>query len=131
MCIRDRCNNIKGDIQRELENGNAVGDWKLVRGKSKRRWISPDAVKEKLIDEIGLPEADLLVEPKLKTPAQMEKLGIGKELRKLVKKAVGELAFMPNGKLTIAPGYDPREATSALDDAVNEFADDDDDEDFL
>ena len=49
---------------------------------------------------------------------------------KLVKAAIGELAFMPNGKLTIAPGYDPREATSALDDAVNEFADDEEEDDF-
>jgi hypothetical protein len=34
---------------------------------------------------------------------------------------------MPQGKLTIAPGYDPRAATSAADEAVNEFADDEDD----
>jgi len=133
------CNNIKGDIQRELENGNAVGDWKLVRGKSKRRLIDPEETKRRLtasaeelgpdIDYIGLAVEDLYVEPKLKTPAQLEKLGVGKDQRKRVKKAIGELAFMPNGKLTIAPGYDPREATSVLDDAVNEFADDDDDGD--
>jgi hypothetical protein len=121
------CNNIKGDIQRELENGNAVGDWKLVRGQSKRRWIDTEAVKEKFTDEIGLPEDDLLVAPKLKSPAQMEKLGVGRDQRKLVKLAVEELAFMPQGKLTIAPGYDPRAATSAADEAVNEFADDEDD----
>ena len=134
------CNNIKGDIQRELENGNPVGDWKLVRGKSKRRLIDPietvrrlTATEPDLIDgtpAIGLAEADLYVEPKLKTPAQLEKLGVGREQRKLVKQAIGELAFMPNGKLTIAPGYDPREATSALDDAVNEFADEEEEDDF-
>jgi len=122
--------NIKADIQRELENGNEVPGWKLVRGKSKRRWISEVAVKEKFIDDLGLPEDDLLVAPKLKTPAQLEKLGVGKEQRKLVKAAVKELAFMPNGALTIAPEHDPREAASALDDAANEFADDDE-EDFM
>jgi len=124
--------NIKADIQRELENGNEVPGWKLVRGKSKRRWLSEDAVKEKMIDEFGLPEEAILVAPKLKTPAQLEKLGVGKEQRKAVKLAVKELAFMPNGALTIAPLYDPREAASALEDAENEFATvDDDEEDFM
>lgn len=133
------CNNIKGDIQRELENGNPVGEWKLVRGKAKRRLIDPEETKRRLtaspeelgpdIDFIGLAVEDLYVEPKMKTPAQLEKLGVGKDQRKRVKKAIGELAFMPDGKLTIAPGYDPREATSVLDDAINEFADDDDDGD--
>lgn len=124
------CNNIKADIQRELENGNKVGDWKLVRGKSKRRFIDPGDVVSTMLD-LGVPNEDLWIEPKLKTPAQIEKLGVGKEQRKAVKDAVKELAFMPNGKLTIAPGYDPREATTAFDDAANEFADmEDDEEDF-
>lgn len=122
--------NIKADIQRELENGNEVPGWKLVRGRSKRRWISEDAVKEKFIDELGLPEDDLLVAPKLKTPAQLEKLGVGKEQRKAVKSAVSQLAFMPNGALAIAPSYDPREAASAAEDAANEFMTDDE-EDFM
>jgi hypothetical protein len=123
--------NIKADIQRELENGNEVPGWKLVRGRSKRRWLGTDAVHEKLVTEIGLDTVELWCEPKLKSPAQMEKLGIGRPQRKLVKIAVQELAFMPNGKLTIAPLYDPREAASALDEAANEFTDDDDDEDFM
>jgi hypothetical protein len=124
-------NNIKADIQRELENGNEVKGWKLVRGRAKRRWISEPDVVKKLSDEIGVPHSHLWVEPKLKSPAQMEKLGIGREQRKLVKLAVGDLAFMPNGSLTIAPLYDPREAASAAEDAMNEFMTaDDDEEDF-
>jgi hypothetical protein len=124
--------NIKADIQREMENGNEVPGWKLVRGKSKRRWISPPQTVEQLRDELGLEEDTLYVEPKLKSPAQIEKLGVGKEQRKAVKNAVSVLAFMPNGALTIAPTYDPREAASALDDAQNEFMSaDDDEEDFM
>ena len=140
------CNNIKADIQRELENGNTVGTgdeaWKLVRGKSKRRLIDPVATIHRLTTTepdmlaegqlpIGLDEAELYVAPKLKTPAQLEKLGVGKEQRKLVKAAVKELAFMPAGKLTIAQAFDPREACSAADDAAIEFADDEEsEEDF-
>jgi PHD/YefM family antitoxin component YafN of YafNO toxin-antitoxin module len=121
--------NIKADVQRELENGNEVPGWKLVRGKAKRRWVSePDVVKT-LVDEIGIDHSHLFVEPKMKTPAQIEKLGIGKEQRKAVKNAVKELAFMPEGSLTIAPSYDPRETASALDDAANEFITDEDDGD--
>lgn len=128
------CNNIKGDIQRELENGNPVGEgdnaWKLVRGKSKRRLISSVETQRKLVEEIGIPDEQLWIEPKMKSPAQLEKLGVGRPQRKLVKDAISELAFMPNGKLTIAPAHDPREATSSFDDAANEFADDEEEDDF-
>lgn len=134
--IKAWCNSIEADIQRELENGNEVGEdgpeWKLVRGRSKRRWLDAAAVQKKF-NEIGVPDGELWVEPKLKTPAQIEKLGIGRPQRKLVKAAVQELAFMPPGGLTIAPMTDPREACSAADDAANEFAEDltGDEEDFV
>lgn len=123
--------NIKADIQRELENGNEVPGWKLVRGRANRRWINEPAIINKM-GELAIDEASLFVEPKLKSPAQLEKLGVGKEQRKAVKSAVSELAFVPNGTLTIAPLTDPREAASALDEAANEFASaDDDEEDFM
>ena len=120
---------IKADIQRELENGNEVPGWKLVRGRSKRRWLSTGEVQVEFVDKLGIDDSELWVEPKMKSPAQLEKIGVGKEQRKLVKKAVDKLAFMPNGKLAIASMTDPREAVSALDEVRNEFADDDDDED--
>jgi hypothetical protein len=125
-------NNIKADIQRELENGNVVPGWKLVRGRAHRRLKSEVETKRVLVEEVGLDEADLYVAPKMKTPAQLEKLGVGKDQRKIVKQRVAELAFMPSGALAIAPDYDPREAVSALDDAQNEFMTVEDDEgDFV
>ena len=130
--------NIKASIQTELENGNAVGDWKLVRGKSKRRIIDPVDTVRRLSETdpevlgdypvIGLDHSHLWVAPTLKSPAQLEKLGVGRPQRKLVKAAIEELAFMPNGKITIAPGYDPRAAASPADEAASEFADDPEDE---
>jgi hypothetical protein len=122
---------IKGDIQRELENGNAVEGWKLVRGKAKRRLQSPDACGSELI-EAGIPNEQLWTEPKMKTPAQLEKLGVGKEQRREVKVIVKKYAFTPDGALTIAPTWDPRDPASALEDAKSEFADEPtgDDDDF-
>jgi hypothetical protein len=122
---------IKGDIQRELENGNSVEGWKLVRGGAKRKLLNPAETQRVFVEELGVPDEDLWVEPKMKTPAQLEKLGVGKEQRKLVKAKIRELAFMPEGKLTIAPTSDPREAASSLEDAQNEFAiDSEEDDDF-
>jgi hypothetical protein len=128
------CNLVKADIQRELENGNVVGEfgepeWKLVRGRANRRIISEEQAITVLTEEVGLDAADLYVPPKLKSPAQLEKLGVGRPQRKLVKQKVSELSYTPNGRLTIAPMYDPREAVSALEDATNEFMTDDEEED--
>jgi hypothetical protein len=130
--IESWAGNIRADIQREIENGNTVEGWKIVRGKSKRKWLDSAALQRKMVDEIGLADADLWVEPKLKSPAQLEKLGVGKPQRKLVKAAVNEFAFMPDGALSLVPVTDPREATTSFDDARNEFADDltGDDDDF-
>lgn len=116
---------VKTDAQRELENGNAVPGWKLVRGRSKRRWKSEDKVVTTLTEEIGLGEDDIHVAPRLKTPAQIEKLGTGREQRNLVKKAVQALAFMPPGSLTLVPVTDPRDAVSSMGEALIDFVSDD------
>lgn len=126
--IESWTNNIRADIQREIENGNAVEGWKIVRGKSKRRWLDAAGMTAKMVDEIGLAAADLFVEPKLKSPAQLEKMGVGRPQRKLVKAAVNEFAFMPDGALSLVPATDPREATTSFESAVEEFAGDDDDD---
>lgn len=123
---------LKGDIQREMENGNKVEGWKLVRGKGKRRWQSQNECAIELIDA-GIENESLWVEPKLKSPAQMEKLGVGRPQRKLVKEIVKKHAFMPDGQLVIARATDPREEATAFGDAASEFGLDlpDEEDDFL
>jgi hypothetical protein len=123
--IKAWCNNIEADIQRELENGNKVGDWKLVRGRANRKWIDQAQVVAKA-EELGLDSADLWLPPEMKSPAQFEKLGVGKTQRKAVKAAVSGLAYTPPGKLTIAPAYDPREPADPAAEAAAEFDDGDD-----
>ena len=115
---------IVGKIQVELTAGRKVGDWKLVHGKSNRRF------KEKtpefaalLAEEAGLPVEALYEEPELKSPAGVEKLMVGKkgDPRKKIKDAVTAHAFKPPGKITIAPGSDTRDAVDPVELVNAEF----------
>lgn len=98
---------------RELREGRAVGDWKLVSGKSARVFTVPeDEVVASLALE-GFDEAELKTKPELKSVAQIEKV-VGKKndtFQSIVKKIPGAP--------TLAPGKDKREALKA--DALKEF----------
>jgi hypothetical protein len=114
--------------QRRLEQGLEVPGQKLVRGKANRKWSCTDGEVAALIaSKVGVPVSECFEEPKdppLKSPAQMEKLGAARSKeRKLAKEMVAQLAFTPEGKLTMAPESDPREAvvpTTAADDFVDD-----------
>lgn len=145
---------LMGDIQRELENGNDVPGWKLVEGRAQRKIVlgakvtirEPDPAIEgdegdvrdikNLVDvaqvfvDAGVDNDALWTEPTLKSPAQLEKLGVGKEQRKEVKRLVSLLAAKGRGRITIAENHDPREAVTSLENAVDEFQLDEEDEDF-
>src|ERR1035437_2237098 len=56
--------------------GTRVGDPKLVRGKTNRKFADTTEVEKRVNAELpGFPLRDLWDEPKFKTPAQVEKLG--------------------------------------------------------
>lgn len=114
---------IHARIMAELLNGNAIGDWKLVRGKSNRAW-SPDetTVRDVFANKWGISDDYLLNEPKMKSPAQMEKTAIPGKTKKVVKDIVASLAVKPLGKIVIAPGSDSREAIEPGLIGVDEFA---------
>ncbi len=106
---------VRAHAQSRIEGGNAVGDYKLVRGRATRSWIDQDKV-EAAFSEV-LSEDDMFTK-KFVSPAQMEKvlkanpkckkvLGI-----KTVKDAKAEIESFVDpgeGKLTLAPGHDKRE----------------------
>lgn len=120
---------LKGAILAELMGGNVVPGFKLVRGKSNRAWVlADDRETAQIFSGMGLNEDDLFGEPKLRSPAQIEKMGSGKEQRKAIKRKVAELCFKPEGKLTVAEDSDPRESVDPLMIAAGEFADDPEDE---
>ena len=115
---------IRGKIAAELINGNAVGDWKLVMGRSNR--IYPDeAAAQTHFNEKGIGDEHLFTAPKLKSPAQVEKLGKATGIKPaMLKKIVAEVTTKPPGKVSIAPGSDAREAIDPGTAAGADFADD-------
>jgi hypothetical protein len=122
---------INQAIFNELMNGRDVPGCKLVQGKTNRVWA--EGAKESLV-ELGVPEESLYTEPKLKTPAQVEKIRPVPEGYKpgTFKKKVGEFAFKPPGRVTVAGVEDAREAIDPATAAAADFAGDDpnDESDF-
>jgi uncharacterized protein DUF2800 len=91
----------EGVALRELEAGRPVGDYKIVRGRANRRWALPEDEIVKGVKEVD-PEAETHATPKLKSPAQMEKIS------KEVKAKVADLTYKPEGRITVAKGDDAR-----------------------
>ena len=96
-------------IQETLANNGTVPGYKLVDGRSNRKWID----EEKVVEEWQklLPEGALF-EHKLLSPAKLEKLpGVGKG-------KIDHLTFKPEAKKAIARDTDPRPkaASKAQDD---------------
>lgn len=115
--------------QRRLEQGLEVPGQKLVYGKANRVYVeADDVVANRVSTELGVPITDCYEEPKppkVKSPAQMEKLGAPRSKeRKRAKELVEELAHKPQGKLTMAPLDDPREAVVPQAGAADDFVDD-------
>lgn len=93
--------------QRELERGHSVEGQKLVRKKKNRIWTKDEKGVCYQMKKAGLAKKDCMNDPKLKSPAQMEKLGKDK---KLTAKIVAKITDTPDGDLVMAPTSDPRPA---------------------
>jgi hypothetical protein len=129
---------VEGAIQRELMAGRPVAGKKLVRKKANRAfgayveeldelteaednyWVtmSEDDVVAIMESELGLPREQCFQPGKLKSPAQFEKMG------KEVKKLVGEMAYKPEGGLTVADEDDPRPVVEVGVGGASDFPDD-------
>lgn len=92
---------IKEQGERILNDGGILSGYKLVQGRSQRKWKNPKAAEKNLIKLLG-DEARTL---KLVSPAQAEKL-LGRERAA----EVTELCFKPEGKPSLALESDPRPA---------------------
>ena len=100
-------------LQELAERGDSTPGWKLVRGRANRKWRSEAVVVNTLEPILG----ELLYDKKLKSPAGVEKL------KGLDKKALAQLWETPEGKITLAPESDKRQAVIPA--ALNPFNFDD------
>lgn len=112
--ISDWVKSLHGFAYDQLNTGNEVPGFKLVEGRSLRKWKDEEEIEKHLLS-LNLKDDDLYTK-KLVSPAQAEKLV------KLVGVKPAELSNFirkPPGKPTIAPESDKREAIN-----VDDFDDD-------
>ena len=97
--------------------GNRIPGWKVVEGKSLRRYSDPKAVMERMAKG-GFQEDSYLKPREPKTITELEKLLRPKGFKELL----GDLVEKPQGKPTLAPSDDPREELSTADMDFNDIA---------
>ena len=95
-----------------LERGDELPDFKLVRGKSNRRWVDADKVDTYLKGQ-GLKDKERYTR-KLLSPAQAEKALKDKLNQSRVRTNFDKLWEKPEGKLSWALKADPRPASSSI-----------------
>ena len=97
---------VEGYVKERLENGDDFPGFKLVEGRSVRRWGDEDTAADKLADVLG----DNRFTRKLVSPAQAEKM-----LKKDQREILSDLVIKPKGKPTLAPESDKRPGIDATD----------------
>ena len=98
--------------------GERVPGFKLVRGRSIRKWSSEEEALA-LVQTLPIDEKDLYSKPHLLSPAQMEELFKSKKLDRRILETV---IIKPEGELTLAPIEDGRPEVKPLGIATKEFA---------
>ncbi len=112
--IEGWCKRVKESAHADALEGNGPTGWKLVESTSHRKF-KDDVGVVVLAARLKVEPEELLTDPKLKSPAQVEAL-IGKKRK-------GEIAnyvFKPRGKVILVPDSDPRPTVKP--DAEQEFA---------
>jgi Protein of unknown function (DUF2800) len=105
--------NLRANIMAELINKQDVPGWKLVRGRSNRAYIMDEDSTVQYMIANDIPFEYIYAKPKLKSPAQIEKLAIPGMNKAAIKAIVAPLVHKPEGKLAIALLNDAREAVEA------------------
>ena len=111
----DWLNDVKAYALKQAESGHEIPGYKLVEGRSNRKYSDADAVAQRLV-LAGVDEA-LIYERSLLGITAMEK-AIGK---KKFAELLGDLVTKPQGKPTLVPVTDKREALSSVASAAADF----------
>lgn len=114
--IRNWLSDLEAYVEGELFEGRPVPGWKLVAGKSVRRYADADKVLAKMI-EAGADEALLYKPHEIVTLTQLEK-DFGK---KKVAEILGDLIVKPAGKPSLARESDKRPAVTPTEQLLKQF----------
>ena len=101
---------------KQAEKGTLVPGYKLVEGRSVRKYSDQDAVSAKLI-EAGIPEAVIYERSLLGITAMTDVLG-----KKKFAEVLGDLVIKPEGKPTLVPEGDKRPALASRASAFDDFS---------
>lgn len=110
--LEDYCRRVKEYAHHEATHGRCPPGFKLVAKRAVRRWKDEETAKDMLVDIYGLDETQILTEPELKTPAQVESLMPGKN-KKERGDALAELVSKESSGTVLAPESDSRPAVKA------------------
>lgn len=93
---------VENTVRERLEAGDSFDGFKLVEGRSLRKWSNENAAAEALTEVLG---ADVAFKSTLISPAQAEKA-----LKKDQRSMLDDLVIKPAGKPTLVPESDKRPA---------------------
>ncbi len=106
----------------EAMKGEKFDGWKLVEGRSNRKYADETAVRE-CLEKAGYPEKAILKPQELQGITVIERM-LGK---KQFSELLGSLVIKPEGKPVLVPESDKRPELSAADSAVDDFSEESDD----
>ena len=115
--VIDWFNDLKAyALEQATKHNNVVPGFKLVEGRSNRKYSDQDAVAARLLGA-GIPE-EIMFERSLLGITAMEK-AVGK---KVFTEVLGELIVKPEGKPTLVPESDKRPALASAASAAEDFS---------
>lgn len=100
--IEDYLKDLRALALRMLENGQPVPGYKLVAKRGTRQWVDEEKATLYFANDMALP-VEQIIETKLRSPAQIEKITGKKEFP-------SELVVSVSSGSTLAPDSDPRPA---------------------
>lgn len=100
--IEDYLKDLRALALRMLENDQPVPGYKLVAKRGTRQWVNEEQATLHFVNKLNLP-IEQVIETKLRSPAQIEKITGKKEFP-------SELAVSVSSGNTLAPDSDPRPA---------------------
>jgi len=115
----DWANAVGDHLLQQALQGKKVQGYKVVEGRSNRRWVDEEQVETVLKDHSFLEESEYTVKKLAGIPAIEKLLG-----KKEFTETLGKLVDLPPGKPTLVPDTDKRPAFDRTAQAINDFSND-------